>query len=197
MAPEVDFVKTNNEGLTFEEWAAAAGVAQYDAQGAFIPYLNRYSPLVPSSWDAGIDPTEFRNADVRLGAVETRRSSTQTLTAVKIANAERDLANSHAVRSEQQLREMMFHVEDIRAALASITHRSLDTRTSDLIRGLRGFEKEPLKMVLYCHHCGYLHVDAGEWATRKHKTHLCAHCHKEWQPFEFATVGIPHQVPKI
>ena len=51
---------------------------------------------------------------------------------------------------------------------------------------------QPLPMVLNCPGCGTLHLDAGEWATRPHKTHECQNpkCKRLWKPFEFATVGV-------
>lgn len=48
----------------------------------------------------------------------------------------------------------------------------------------------PVAMILRCPSCAYQHVDEGEWASRPHKTHLCADCGLEWRPFEYATVGV-------
>ena len=48
----------------------------------------------------------------------------------------------------------------------------------------------PVAMVLRCPSCAYQHVDEGEWATRPHRTHLCADCGAEWRPFDYATVGV-------
>lgn len=31
----------------------------------------------------------------------------------------------------------------------------------------------PMPMVLWCPSCGSQHIDEGEWAVRKHKTHRC------------------------
>lgn len=36
------------------------------------------------------------------------------------------------------------------------------------------------RLVLYCPRCGVNHVDEGVWATRPHRTHLCANCGHEW-----------------
>lgn len=51
-------------------------------------------------------------------------------------------------------------------------------------------ETKPVPLVLYCPECGAQHVDAGEWATRPHKTHQCQSCKAEWRPFLYATVGV-------
>jgi hypothetical protein len=54
----------------------------------------------------------------------------------------------------------------------------------------------PEPLVLHCPRCGLQHVDEGEWATRAHKTHLCAGCGQEWRPKETATVGVAAQRSK-
>lgn len=46
-------------------------------------------------------------------------------------------------------------------------------------------------LVLFCPKCGFRHVDEGEWATREHRTHLCARCGDTWRPHDFPTVGAP------
>lgn len=46
--------------------------------------------------------------------------------------------------------------------------------------------------LLFCPYCGQQHVDAGEWATKPHRTHLCLHCHKTWRPYEVATYGMAY-----
>lgn len=51
-------------------------------------------------------------------------------------------------------------------------------------------DERPKPMLLDCPKCGSQHVDRDEWATRVHRTHLCAHCWYQWQPHEFATVGV-------
>lgn len=48
----------------------------------------------------------------------------------------------------------------------------------------------PLAMILFCPSCGTKHVDKGEWATKKHKKHLCETCSFEWQPSLINTVGV-------
>lgn len=46
------------------------------------------------------------------------------------------------------------------------------------------------QLILHCPKCGAQHVDEGEWATRPHKTHLCAACGHEWRPKGTPTVGV-------
>ncbi len=41
-------------------------------------------------------------------------------------------------------------------------------------------EPEPKKMLLFCPRCNRQHYDRGEWATRPHHKHLCAHCGTVW-----------------
>lgn len=52
----------------------------------------------------------------------------------------------------------------------------------------------PIKQVLPCPRCFVLHVDRGEWETRKHRAHLCLKedggCGYEWQPEAHYTVGV-------
>ncbi len=54
---------------------------------------------------------------------------------------------------------------------------------------------DPRKMVLFCEHCEELHIDKLEpsghdWSKLPHRTHLCVHCGKTWQPHPFPTVGV-------
>lgn len=60
---------------------------------------------------------------------------------------------------------------------------------------LRVREAKPKPAVLFCQHCGKPHVDKLEssgidWSKRSHRTHLCHHCGKTWQPFDFPTYGV-------
>lgn len=45
-------------------------------------------------------------------------------------------------------------------------------------------------MELHCPFCHEQHIDEGEWATRPHKTHLCAYCEHQWRPANIPTVGV-------
>lgn len=49
----------------------------------------------------------------------------------------------------------------------------------------------PTDLALWCPNCGERHIDEGEWRTRVHTTHKCEHCHHEWRPHEFPTMGVP------
>lgn len=51
-------------------------------------------------------------------------------------------------------------------------------------------DTEPMLLVLYCPECKFQHIDADEWLTRPHKTHLCLQCGHEWAPANFPTVGV-------
>lgn len=49
---------------------------------------------------------------------------------------------------------------------------------------------KPIPLILHCPKCEHQHVDEGEWATKPHKTHLCAFCKHEWRPSDEPTVGV-------
>lgn len=51
-------------------------------------------------------------------------------------------------------------------------------------------DSEPLHMRLPCPECGEMHVDEGEFATKKHHTHACQHCGMVWRPALVPTVGV-------
>lgn len=55
--------QTNPEGMTFEEWICAAGVARF-AFEMVTPYTCGGRPEYPralrAAWRAGVDPTEYR-----------------------------------------------------------------------------------------------------------------------------------------
>jgi hypothetical protein len=55
----------------------------------------------------------------------------------------------------------------------------------------------PIPMVVKCpkEGCGKIHIDEGEWATKRHMTHLCAACGHEWKPYSFPTVGVASSPP--
>lgn len=48
----------------------------------------------------------------------------------------------------------------------------------------------PIPMVMHCPRCHGRHIDANEWATKPHRTHLCEHCGAKWRPAIVATVGV-------
>ncbi len=48
----------------------------------------------------------------------------------------------------------------------------------------------PVPMILHCPACRLQHVDKDEWATKLHRTHLCAGCGNKWRPAAIATVGV-------
>jgi hypothetical protein len=49
---------------------------------------------------------------------------------------------------------------------------------------------EPIPMRLHCPECGELHIDVGEFATKRHHTHACQGCGMVWRPAIVATVGV-------
>lgn len=49
---------------------------------------------------------------------------------------------------------------------------------------------EAEELILYCPNCGLQHIDRDEWATKRHRTHLCERCRWTWQPKIYATVGV-------
>lgn len=48
----------------------------------------------------------------------------------------------------------------------------------------------PIRMRLTCEGCGTLHVDEGEFSTKRHHTHQCASCGMVWRPAIEDTVGV-------
>ena len=48
----------------------------------------------------------------------------------------------------------------------------------------------PVPAILHCMRCARQHIDAGEWATRPHRTHLCEACGHTWRPANVPTVGV-------
>lgn len=54
---------------------------------------------------------------------------------------------------------------------------------------------KPLPIITHCPKCAKHHVDEGEWATKPHRTHLCAGCGTTWRPAAIPTVGVP-QLPR-
>lgn len=49
---------------------------------------------------------------------------------------------------------------------------------------------DSIPMALNCPACGAQHIDEGEWATKPHRTHLCANCGNEFRPANVSTVGV-------
>lgn len=53
-----------------------------------------------------------------------------------------------------------------------------------------------LPLIIHCPSCGLQHIDAGEWATRPHRTHACVTtpdgvgCDFKWRPANIETVGV-------
>lgn len=45
------------------------------------------------------------------------------------------------------------------------------------------------RITLWCPLCSAMHVDAGEWSSRPHRTHLCLDCGHTWTPSYFYTFG--------
>lgn len=48
----------------------------------------------------------------------------------------------------------------------------------------------PVPMRLQCPACGELHIDEGEFATKRHHTHACQACGMVWRPAIVPTVGV-------
>lgn len=80
-----------------------------------------------------------------------------------------------------------FHGEAVRAALRALD--ALDALDASPGVPLPAGEERPrtFRCALYCPRCEQSHVDVGEWATRPHHTHRCAHCEFEWriEPYVF------------
>jgi len=51
-------------------------------------------------------------------------------------------------------------------------------------------EEIPIPCLLFCPKCNKQHIDKDEWATKLHKTHLCAHCGHKWKPLHVPSVGV-------
>jgi len=50
--------------------------------------------------------------------------------------------------------------------------------------------QEPIPMRLRCETCHELHIDEGEFATKRHHTHACQFCGAVWRPAIVCTVGV-------
>lgn len=48
----------------------------------------------------------------------------------------------------------------------------------------------PIPMLLTCPSCHQRHIDAGEYASRSHRSHQCEHCGMIWRPANVPTVGV-------
>lgn len=74
---------------------------------------------------------------------------------------------------------------------AIVGYPIFDLLRADLNRIIADAQENGIHCRLDCPSCGGKHVDRDEWATRKHKTHLCEGCGHEWRPFsDFPTFGI-------
>lgn len=61
---------------------------------------------------------------------------------------------------------------------------------AELVRLLAPHVVGPVPMLLVCPRCHEPHVDEGEWATRPHRTHLCAACGATFRPALVPTIGV-------
>lgn len=72
--------------------------------------------------------------------------------------------------------------------------KELSSRVEKLAKKAAAFppleNSPPIPMRLTCPECGGLHVDRGEFATRRHHTHACQHCGMVWRPAVCDTVGV-------
>jgi hypothetical protein len=66
--------------------------------------------------------------------------------------------------------------------------RSLLLEAASVIDGANA--EDPIPMRITCPACRLPHIDEGEWASRPHRTHLCAECGLTWRPCERPTVGV-------
>lgn len=66
----------------------------------------------------------------------------------------------------------------------------LEREVADWLARAAIHKPKPIPMLLWCPSCHRQHWDEGEWATKPHKTHLCAFCGNEWRPADVATVGV-------
>lgn len=65
-----------------------------------------------------------------------------------------------------------------------------DKHLADALAEMVKLRLQPIPMILPCPTCHKAHVDEGEWATKPHHKHLCAHCGAEWYPARVPTVGV-------
>lgn len=70
--------------------------------------------------------------------------------------------------------------------------KTLKDKESQLSKNAAKIEQlsQAIPMILHCPFCQAQHLDLGEWATKKHKTHLCVNCEKTWRPANVPTVGV-------
>lgn len=50
--------------------------------------------------------------------------------------------------------------------------------------------RQPIPMRLVCPECKTLHIDEGDFETKRHHTHACQNCGNVWRPAVVATVGV-------
>ena len=73
-------------------------------------------------------------------------------------------------------------------------------RVCECIYCRAGSTELPVPIVTSCPTCGLQHIDVGEWAVKRHRTHRCVGppcegyasggCGFEWQPALIFTVGV-------
>lgn len=51
-------------------------------------------------------------------------------------------------------------------------------------------ERLPLAVILCCPCCGARHIDKGEYAKKRHKSHTCQKCGVTWRASHEPTVGV-------
>lgn len=91
-------------------------------------------------------------------------------------------------------REMLDRMLDRAPTTYPLMRLQLGAQAGAVLAALRRIDElsKPIPMLLPCPNpdCKLLHVDEGEWATRPHRTHLCAACGETWRPALVNTVGV-------
>jgi rubredoxin len=118
-----------------------------------------------------------------IAAVEESARVTNQLSL--LADVLRVTERSELVRMARALRE---EVDGQRALVARLRSDVMGEQAKHLAR-----EHElgaPIPLRLTCPACGTLHVDEGEFATKRHHTHACQGCGMVWRPAKADTVGV-------
>lgn len=99
----------------------------------------------------------------------------------------REAAAATLQREVEELPTITFHFPEDRLPEDRLI-AALERATIELSRSRE--LRRPIPVILHCPECRTQHVDRDEWATRPHRTHLCAKCGLEWRASQVPTVGI-------
>lgn len=95
-----------------------------------------------------------------------------------------------AAKLEMKLAEMTVQAVDAEIARFAQVYGKMTAVRGEKVMGPPLVVFQPIAIITACPKCEEPHTDTGEWATKPHKTHLCALCGHEWTPCNWPTVGV-------